>query len=144
MKWSRFKNEERNELLLKSILCAIRGEVIKGKQMGRTIGFPTANLSLLSTYPQLEYGVYAVMAHWKGDRIPGVMNIGVRPTFQENQEVSYEVHLLDFDQDIYGEILRVDICFFVRREMTFAKVDELVCQIHKDVALVRRKFSSLT
>jgi riboflavin kinase len=127
---------------MKSILCSIHGKVVKGKQIGRTIGFPTANLSLFSAFPDLEHGVYAVIAHWKGRQLPGVMNMGIRPTSQECQQISYEVHLFDFDQNIYDEELRVDICFFVRKEMTFSQVDELVCQIHKDVRLVRSKLAS--
>ncbi|MBA9028434.1 riboflavin kinase [Peribacillus huizhouensis] len=124
---------------MNSFITSIHGTVILGKQIGRTIGFPTANLRLLSEIPKLDYGVYGVIVDWKGSKIPGIMNIGIRPTFHDHSEVSYEVHLLDFDEHIYHENINVEICFPVREERFFNDISELVKQIHSDVAYVREK-----
>lgn len=126
---------------MNSTICSIHGVVIKGKEIGRTIGFPTANISLFTKRPDLENGVYGVYVYWKSHKLPGVMNIGVGPTFDKNNHISVEVHLFDFDENIYNEELKVDICFFVRHEMKFSCVEELINQIHKDVVIVKRKFS---
>ncbi|KAB7707157.1 hypothetical protein F9802_09115 [Bacillus aerolatus] len=125
---------------MSSILSSIHGRVILGKQIGRTIGFPTANLHILSELPRLDYGVYGVIVDWKGSKFPGIMNIGIRPTFNDHSEVSYEVHLLDFNKNIYHEKINVDICFPVRKERLFKDVSELVKQIRRDVAYVKGKF----
>lgn len=124
---------------MNSFITSIHGTVISGKQIGRTIGFPTANLQTLSEIPKLDYGVYGVIVDWKGSEIPGIMNIGIRPTFHDHSEVSYEVHLLDFDENIYYEHINVDICFQVREERFFKDISELIKQIHSDVAYVREK-----
>ncbi|PLS18603.1 hypothetical protein CVD28_05545 [Bacillus sp. M6-12] len=123
-------------------LCSLHGVVIKGRQIGGTIGFPTANLSLISKKPNLEHGVYGVIGYWNQHQLFGVMNIGVRPTFHDTREVSYEVHFFDFNDQIYDEELYVDVLFFVRPELSFSKVEELIQQIHQDVAFVKRSFSS--
>lgn len=122
-------------------ICTVRGKVIKGRQLGRKIGFPTANLALTSKLPYLEHGVYGVIVHWKEHRLPGVMNIGIRPTFHDGLQVSYEVHLFDFEQNLYNEELQVYICFFVRREISFKSVNELIRQIQNDASYVKKQFS---
>ncbi|MFP3125953.1 riboflavin kinase [Ectobacillus funiculus] len=126
---------------MNSIITSIHGKVISGKQVGRTIGFPTANLSILSDFPSLPHGVYGVIVNWEGTTFPGIMNIGIRPTFNDNPEVSYEVHILDFHKNIYHEKIHVDICFHVRNERFFKDISELVKQIHNDITYVRKRFS---
>ena len=118
----------------------IEGQVVRGEGRGRTIGFPTANLSLVEQYVIPRQGVYAVRVTAAGSLTwNGVMNIGVKPTFHDNEDQapSLEVHLLDCSDDLYGEILQVELISFLRPEMKFASVDLLVQQIQKDVLRAR-------
>ncbi|MDQ7785149.1 MAG: bifunctional riboflavin kinase/FAD synthetase [Desulfomonilaceae bacterium] len=108
----------------------IEGRVIHGHHRGKALGFPTANLK-----PEVKLhppeGVYAVYCR-VGDTIHrAVMNIGYNPTFQDRR-VSYEVHILDFDQDLYGQTIRVYLVERLRPEMKFSGIDELRAQIAKD------------
>jgi len=110
----------------------INGEVIEGDKRGRTIGFPTANMQLGdSLEPKL--GVYAVRVRMEGDDrvLGGVANIGRRPTF-DKRDVMLEVHLFNFDEDIYGRNLKVELVAFLRAEMKFDGIDSLKAQIQKD------------
>ena len=108
----------------------IEGEVEAGDQRGRTIGFPTANLSL-GTYQRPAYGVYAVRAGVDGRVVDGVANLGVRPSFDPPREL-FEVHLLDFAGDLYGRTLAVDLLAFIRPERRFDGLDALRKQIEAD------------
>ena len=122
------------------IIASIQGRVISGKQVGRTIGFPTANLFVISEIPVLNYGVYGVSVHWDGTKYLGVMNIGERPTFNDSSKISYEVHILDFNKNIYNEIINVDVIFYVRNEQCFNDVSQLVKQIKGDITYVENRF----
>lgn len=122
------------------IYCSIEGVVIKGKQLGRTIGFPTANLSLQCEKIHLNHGVYGVTVLLNEKQYYGVMNVGIRPTFNDYRQVSYEVHLFNFNQMIYNERLHVNIHFFVRSETTFPNMNQLILQIGKDVDYVKKQF----
>jgi riboflavin kinase/FMN adenylyltransferase len=138
---------------------SLLGRVVPGDGRGRTIGFPTANLDLgLASVPPV--GVYFAEVRRLGrgdssaassdsDLLPALVNIGRRPTFTSQQEAAQgeafdsardvvEVHLLDFDADLYGEMLEVVILDRHRDERKFAGVDELVAQIGKDVDARRR------
>ena len=113
------------------------GTVIAGNQLGRTIGFPTANIR-----PENEQlppnGVYAVTAELGNKRIPGVANIGLRPTVQDaDKERLLEVHLFDFTSDLYGADLEVHFRHFIRPEQKFASLDALKAQIATDAAAAR-------
>ena len=112
----------------------VEGEVVTGDRRGRTIGFPTANLALTQPYAIPKRGVYLVSVAL-GDRwIPGVMNIGLRPTFQSPEpKLTLEVHLLRFEGDLYGKTLRVRFHRFLREERRFGSADDLVRQIREDV-----------
>src|SRR5690606_17742617 len=97
------------------------GNVVQGNQIGRTMGFPTANLDIQSieSFPTLN-GVYSVKVYFDDRQYKGVMNVGVKPTFNSSQrEKIFEVHILDFNQDIYGEHLRIEVCSFIRSEKKF-------------------------
>ncbi len=110
------------------------GKVVKGKQLGRTIGFPTANLSIPPEKLIPKKGVYAVTVNQISDRhvnIPAVMNIGNRPTVA-GEYVTIEVHLLDWDGDLYGQNLLVKLTQFIRPEQKFASLSELKKQIKLD------------
>jgi riboflavin kinase / FMN adenylyltransferase len=109
----------------------IEGRVIHGHHRGKNLGFPTANIKPEVKLHPAE-GVYAVYCR-VGDAIhPAVMNIGYNPTFQDRR-VQYEVHILDFDQEIYGEIIRVYLVERLRSETKFESVEHLKEQISKDV-----------
>ena len=112
---------------------AIRGTVVHGDARGRTIGFPTANIALGR---QLEpaRGVYAVTVIVDGEVIPGVANIGRRPTVAEGALSRVEAHLFDFTGDLYGRELDVSLHAFLRAERRFAGIDELQAQIAIDAA----------
>lgn len=111
----------------------VRGVVVAGDGRGRSIGVPTANVAPPSGVAMPMRGVYAVRAgRDTGEDLPGVANVGVRPTFDGSDEV-LEVHVLDFDEDLYGAELRVRFHARIRDEMRFDGVDALVAQIGKDV-----------
>ena len=114
----------------------LSGSVVEGFQRGATLGFPTANVQSDQEIVPRE-GVYAVSVEWKGQHIPGVANVGHNPTFG-NESLSVEVHLLDFEGDLYG--VRLDVAFLsrIREERKFGSVDELKAQIASDVKVARR------
>lgn len=115
----------------------VTGEVIHGYGRGsRLLGYPTANLKVDNELLPAT-GIYAVRVGWAGRSYEGVANIGVCPTFG-NQEVTLEVHILDFQQDIYGERLAVEFVARLREERRFADVAALVAQIERDVAAARQ------
>ncbi|MEE2525370.1 bifunctional riboflavin kinase/FAD synthetase [Hyphobacterium sp. HN65] len=120
---------------------AIRGEIDRGDQRGRTIGFPTANIPL-GEYCRPKFGVYAVRMQL-GDRvIPGVANIGVRPTV-DGAEERLEVHLFNFAEDIYGETVSVELVEFLRPEQKFNGLDALKAQIASDADAARKILANL-
>jgi len=118
-----------------------RGRVITGDRLGRTIGFPTANLEIVDGTVVPANGVYAVMATVEGARWPGMMNIGNRPTVG-GVDRRFEVHLIGFDDDIVGRDVRVDYCERLRGEERFPGLDALRAQLAKDrdasLAILRR------
>lgn len=119
---------------------SILGTVIEGRKMGRSIGFPTANLA--SNNEQLPpNGVYAVSALLQGKELRGVANVGVRPTIEDAGACICEVHLFDFSGDFYGEEMEVRFHRFIREERKFSSVEELREQITLDAAAARKATS---
>ncbi len=116
---------------------SILGTVVQGAQIGRKLGFPTANLSAHNEqFP--PNGVYAVNASLDGEQLKGVVNIGVRPTIANaSGERLLELHLFDFERDIYGRDIEVFFRAFIRVEQKFAGLDELKAQIAKDAEQAR-------
>jgi len=118
------------------------GQVVQGQQLGRTIGFPTANLEVPAEKFLPRQGVYSVwvrLGGLDGDiRLPGVMNIGNRPTVDGMQQ-TIEVHLLDWSGDLYGQTLAVSLESFLRSEQKFASLDELKAQIAQDSEVARSR-----
>jgi riboflavin kinase/FMN adenylyltransferase len=125
---------------------SLQGEVVEGRQLGRTIGFPTANLDLPGNKFLPRQGVYSV---WVTDSTlealmtphPGVMNMGVRPTVS-GEEQTVEIHLLDWSRDLYGHTLTVTLEQFIRPEQKFASLDALKTQIQRDCDLARKQLKS--
>ena len=118
----------------------ILGTVVRGDDLGKKIGFPTANLSAHSEqFP--PNGVYAAEASINGEVHRGVLNLGVRPTITSGKsERVLEVHLFDFNREIYGKDVEVRFVKFLRPEMKFKNVDELTAQIRRDVDQARELF----
>ncbi len=114
----------------------IQGVISRGQQLGRTINYPTANIVLPSMLMPIN-GVFAVEASLQnGDVIPGVANVGNRPTV-DGKENRLEVHLFDFDRDIYGQTMVVGFIEKIRDEHKFDSFDELKAQIERDAARAR-------
>jgi riboflavin kinase / FMN adenylyltransferase len=110
----------------------LSGTVVKGKQLGRTIGFPTANIELEEEYKLVpKNGVYVVTAEIDGKTVYGMMNIGFNPTVQGKNR-TIEVHFFDFDSDIYDRHIRVAILQRIRSEEKFESVELLKIQLGKD------------
>jgi riboflavin kinase / FMN adenylyltransferase len=108
------------------------GEVVQGDQLGRTLGFPTANLHYTDADKiHLGHGVYAVMAEVEGEIYKGMMSIGTRPTLAKSEE-KVEVNLFDFDEFIYGKKMKVTVYQFLRQQEKYPSLDEMVQQLHKD------------
>lgn len=115
---------------------AVRGEVVHGAKLGRQLGFPTANM-LLGDYVRPAYGVYAVWVKLpSGERVGGVANLGVRPMIEPPQEL-LETWLLDWEGDLYGQQLEVELLAYLRPEMKLDGLDALVAQVMRDAADAR-------
>jgi len=122
---------------------AIRGTVQHGDKVGRTIGFPTANIDL-GTYLRPRFGIYAVTgALADGRMLHGAANIGIRPTFDPPKEL-LEPHFFDFAEDIYGQQIEVAFHRFLRPEEKFDSLDALVGQMEQDCDQAREVLSALT
>ena len=124
----------------------LEAEVQQGDRRGRTIDFPTANLSLEDYHLPL-FGVYAVTVEmldgtFAGQKFTGVANLGIRPSF-ETEAPRLEVFIFDFDGDIYGDTLSVGLVDFIRPEQQFDNLDELKAQIARDVQSAREVLASL-
>jgi riboflavin kinase/FMN adenylyltransferase len=117
---------------------AIEGEVVRGRQLGRQLGYPTANVAL-DDYVVPKFGVYATRTRLPdGRKLPGVANIGVNPTVDGAIAPRLEVWLFDFDEDIYDQIIETDLVAFQRPELKFASLEEMTAQILQDAAEARR------
>ncbi|MFM8812886.1 MAG: bifunctional riboflavin kinase/FAD synthetase [Methylophilaceae bacterium] len=115
---------------------SISGTVVRGQQLGRQLGYPTANVHMRHERPALT-GVYAV----KLDGMPGVANLGVRPTLAGIPKLSLEVHLFDFNGDLYQRHVHVEFLHKLRDEIKFADLSALKAQIAQDVAAAQAYFS---
>ena len=116
---------------------AVTGEVVLGKQLGRTIGTPTANIANWDKQLLPAHGVYATWIELNGIAYKAATNVGVRPTVDGGARVSVEAHILDFDADIYGQHVRLDFAHHIRPEQKFNGLDELKAQISRDVDQIR-------
>ena len=111
---------------------SLQGVVVRGEGRGRTLGFPTANLEVDSVQSLLPEGVYATWTHIGDKKYPSVTNIGKRPTFGSNGH-TVETYIIDFDGDLYGRELKIDIVDLLRGETKFNNTDELKEQILDDI-----------
>ncbi|MCX7089221.1 MAG: bifunctional riboflavin kinase/FAD synthetase [Methylococcales bacterium] len=121
---------------------SICGRVIKGEQLGRTLGYPTANIQLSRKNSPLS-GVFAVlMTGLNGRQIRGVANVGTRPTVTGEKNVILETHLFDFDDNCYGQAVEVHFMKKLRDEQHFASLNDLKAQIAKDAIAANAFFLS--
>lgn len=120
------------------------GEVLKGRQLARQLGYPTANIKVQNEQLPPD-GVWMVELQYKGKWIHGIGNLGKRPTIENNTTAQrlLEVHLFDTDLDLYGEELYVKFIEYIREEKKFDSVEELKSQIHLDVVSVQNKIAKL-
>jgi riboflavin kinase / FMN adenylyltransferase len=116
----------------------VEGEVVKGDQRGRELGFPTANIVPDDRLAIPGHGVYAAFANG----VPAAVNVGVRPTFESGRGVLIETYLIDREEDLYGQNLRVAFVERLRGERRYAEVDELIAQMHRDVEDAKRVCAS--
>jgi riboflavin kinase/FMN adenylyltransferase len=128
-----------NELLGRNYQFS--GPVVKGRQLGRTIGFPTANIQVQKKYKLIpKNGVYATQVFLRNKQYKGIMNIGNRPTV-EGLGRTQEVHIFEFSDDIYGETIKVEILEFIREETKFENIGDLIKQIELDCQSAKSIFS---
>ena len=112
------------------------GRIVRGRQVGRTLGYATANVDLRRRQSAV-LGIFAVRVSGLAEgTIDGVASVGTRPTFDLEKPL-LEVHLFDFDRDIYGDYIHVDFVAHLRSEEKFASVDELVAQMSADAENAR-------
>jgi riboflavin kinase/FMN adenylyltransferase len=117
----------------------INGKVIKGMQLGRKLGFPTANLDYDNNAKILpKNGVYYTVTKIKGKEYVSITNIGTKPSVQQSNSISIETHILDFNQSIYGQNISIIFNDRIRNEIKFNHISELIDQITKDVSAVRK------
>ncbi len=121
---------------------ALRGPVVRGNERGRAIGFPTANMAVTPDRALPAFGVYVTRAHVAGGVYMGATNIGINPTF-DDPVPSVETYLLDFEGDLYGRELRIELLRRLRGEIKFSGVESLVAAIAADVETVRAHFAAL-
>ncbi|MDH5552564.1 MAG: bifunctional riboflavin kinase/FAD synthetase [Nitrosomonas sp.] len=123
---------------------SISGRVVNGDKLGKKLGFPTANIQLKHNKPPVS-GIFVVEVHGALESSPtkitqGVASLGVRPTVHKNGKAVLEVHLFDFDQQIYGRHLRIDFLHKLRDEETYSDLETLTQQIAKDVENAKSYF----
>lgn len=116
----------------------MKGTVVEGLSNGRKIGYPTLNLEPEINYPALSFGVYKVVTYILGIPYVGLANIGVHPTLDKLEKPSIEIHLLNFDRELYGKTIYVEFLNKLRDEKKFNSVEELKAQIEKDISIVEK------
>ena len=120
---------------------AIEGVVEHGDKRGRTIGYPTANLSL-GNYLRPRFGIYAVRGRLPDGRVlDGAANLGIRPSFEPPREL-LEPYFFDFDEDLYGQAIEVSLISFIRDERKFDTLDSLAAQMDADCAEAKRRLAA--
>jgi len=147
-------NELEQAALLLSRPYTLYGKVVQGDQRGRLLGFPTANLAFNEIQVVPQRGVYVGLAKMGEQVVPCVINIGLRPTFQQEQgapdadpsapvnlALTVEAHLLDYKGDLYGQTMEIEFLSFLRAEQKFNGAEELKEQINKDILKARLYFS---
>lgn len=121
----------------------LTGTVVPGKQLGRRLGIPTANLHLPQALTVPKFGVYACLCRIDGTAYPAVTNIGIRPTV-EGTGITVEPWILDYSGDLYGRSITLEFHYFLRPEQKFDSLDALKAEIHRNAEETRRYLESLS
>ncbi|MDP2674093.1 MAG: bifunctional riboflavin kinase/FAD synthetase [Dehalococcoidia bacterium] len=122
---------------------SLRGPVVAGAHRGAGLGFPTANIAIGLDRALPAFGVYVTRAYVREGEYRSCTNVGVRPTFDSEPRPTVEAFIIAFDGDIYGQEVRIDLLHRLRDELKFDSVDELVAQMHRDIADTREYFARL-
>lgn len=134
--------EKANQLLTYNY--TLSGKIVEGYQVGRTIGFPTANMKVWEKYKVVPLlGVYAAWVHYENRVLEGMLYIGKRPTLHNDPEISVEVNIFDFDDDLYNHSLTVELIDFIRGDEKFTNVEDLIKSIHRDKQNVRKRLKEI-
>jgi len=128
--------EQANKMLGKKFF--IKNKVVRGQQIGRTIGFKTANIMYPENIADLKNGVYGASVICRGSIYKGILNLGVKPTVTSSNKRILEVNIFDFNNDIYGEDIIIEFEQKIRDEKKFSSIEELKFQIEKDVNYWRK------
>lgn len=120
----------------------VKGTVVDGSKRGRTLGFPTANTNLSFPYVLPKFGLYLTKIYLKDSVHYALTNCGINPTFIE-QAPKFENYILDFNRNIYGEDIEIEFIEFLREEIKFNNVDDLIDQMHEDERIAREKINKL-
>ena len=113
---------------------SIEGVVKTGQKLGRTIGFPTINIDYPEDKVKLPFGVYSVSVEVENSEYKGIMNFGVKPTIKRDERKPVaEVHILDFDKNVYNKPVKINLLKWIREERRFYSIEELKSQIEKDI-----------
>ncbi len=119
------------------------GTIVKGKQIGRTVGLPTANLSFEKNKILPELGVYSSVSHFKNEKFMGMTNIGLRPTVDDEKKITVETYIIDFDRMVYGETCVLEVHFYTRGIKKFNSLQEVQQQVAKDIDVSKKKLSAI-
>ena len=116
----------------------VPGTVVPGSRRGRELGYPTANLALLPNQALPADGVYATWCRRPatGEMLPSVTSVGTRPTFDDDARL-VEIHILDYDADLYGETLTAHFIHYLRGQIRYEGIEPLIQQMHADAATAR-------
>ena len=123
---------------------SIEAEVITGRKVGRTVNVPTANLRVSEKYVKIKKGVYGVIVTHNGIKYRGIANYGHNPTFNFKEKATLEIHLLDFNGDLYGETIKVEFMIYLRDEVKFNSKEEFVEQINKDISKTKEIIKTIS
>jgi len=129
--------EKANKLLGRNY--ELSGLVVKGLKLGSKIGFPTANLKLHYDLYLPKFGVYGISCNIDNKSYKGILNIGITPTVIDRVKPKIEAHIFNFDKNIYNQHLNIQINQFIRDEIKFKSIDELIKQINIDISTVKNK-----
>ncbi|MDR2809252.1 MAG: riboflavin biosynthesis protein RibF [Tannerellaceae bacterium] len=116
----------------------LKGHIVQGNKIGRTLGFPTANIQTDDSFKLIpRTGVYAVQVTWNKQTFKGMLYIGRRPTLSNDGDLAIEVHVLDFQGDMYANEISVSFIYYIREDIRFHSLEELKEQLKKDAAILR-------
>lgn len=119
---------------------SLRGPVVAGDKRGRELGFPTANIGVGLDHALPDYGIYVTRAYVRESTYHSCTSIGIRPTFDADERPVVETYILDFDEDIYGQEMRIDLLDRIRGEEKFQSTSDLIERMHQDVDETREYF----